>query len=117
LSLSISGHVDAAASLDGGAPATTTATATATAMRPTGGKAKRKKSDKEKKEDKELEEAKKARSSTLLAAMDRVGQVKEDEDSKLCDYLCEVLLKLSPGDRTEAHMQLFQVVMNFSARQ
>jgi hypothetical protein len=105
----------AAADLDrigGEAPASATTTAT---TRPTGGKAKRKKTDKEKKE--EEDEAKKARSATLLAAMDRVGQAKEDADSKFCDYLCELLRALSPSDRTEAHMQLFQVVMNFSARQ
>jgi hypothetical protein len=77
---------------------------------------KKKKTDKN--EDKaELEEAKRARSSTLLAAMDRVGQRKEDADSKFCEYLCELLRTLSPSDRTEAHMQLFQVAMNFSARQ
>lgn len=114
-SIYISGQ-DNGATDDGAADATTT---TFAGTRPTGSgtprEKKRKNTEQEKKES-EAENAKRERSTSLLNALNRVGQRKEEEDkdTKFCKYICAQLQMMTANDRNEAHMQIFQVIMNIT---
>jgi hypothetical protein len=66
------------------------------------------------KEETENEKAKRERSISLISAINRVGEIKEDEDTMFCTYICAQMQKMTPKDRNEAHAQIFQTIMNIT---